>query len=179
MSDVVEPAGPAGYGSSGPAPDESVDPFSVGTLVATALDSFLSAAALHLGDALPSGRTLADRDATEAFLALVAASALLDQLGPVMNDDVKLPFQAGLANLARRFAAQHPRVALPRLTPPPVTSLQSLIKAAWDTIDNGSTAGSVRPGSGPLGRPDLGLPKGGSNTGFLGSRPGSGPLFGK
>lgn len=185
MSEEVESTAPPPQGEPA-APEREPAGFTVGQLTATAIDSFLSAAALHLGEPLPSGRTIAERDPVEAYLALVAASALLDQLGPVMNDDIKLPFQAGLSNLAKLFATTYPRVRVPRLPKPPALSLHANIQAAWDSLEAAEyTAAARPPATGALGHPGLGLPKsagarlGGSGffggTGPLG-KPGSGPL---
>jgi hypothetical protein len=92
---------------------EPMEPFSVGQLVLTSLEAFLNAAALHLGDALPDGRRLDATDPQEAWRALLGASALLNQFGPLMKGDKLVPYEAGLAHLLERLGQAYPDARFP------------------------------------------------------------------
>jgi hypothetical protein len=107
-------------------------PFKVAEVVVTSLEALISAAALHLGDALPDGRALptADQDADEAWFALLAAGALVDQLGPMMDPKIRQGWQDRLGELAERLAEAYPQKEFPAPAPV-VASLQGLVEAAW------------------------------------------------
>lgn len=113
---------------------DTLDTFSVGELVATSLDALINAAALHLGEpdvhtALP----LEQPDRHQAWLALYAASALLEQLGPLMDEDALVPFRAGFSRLVITFAEQHPDFELPGMwakpAPQPMANLDGVVAA--------------------------------------------------
>lgn len=107
-------------------------PFKVAEVVVTSLEALISAAALHLGDAMPDGCALgaADRDPNEAWFALLAASALVDQLGPMMDVGLREGWQARLSGLAERLAQAYPQKEFPAPAPV-VSSLKGLVDAAW------------------------------------------------
>ena len=107
-------------------------PFKVAEVVVTSLEALISAAALHLGDALPDGRALAvaDRDPGEAWFALLAAGALVDQLGPMMDVAIREGWQDRISGLAERLAEAHPHRQFPAPAPV-VSSLEGLVDAAW------------------------------------------------
>lgn len=170
-----------------------LEPFTVGQLVLTSLESFFSAASLHLGDALPDGRKLEATDPQEAWRALLAASALVNQFAPLMTDDRLVPYQAGLEHLLQRLGETYPdaRFAAPawlveglRASQPeaPVASLADALREGL-TPDPEPTQPAPRtpqppaasrptipprPATGPL-TPGTGLPQ----------TRGSGPLFKK
>ncbi len=107
--------------------------FKVAEVVVTSLEALISAAALNLGDALPDGRALAAaaRDPIEAWFALLAAGALVDQLGPMMNIELREGYRERLTDLAERLAEAHPQKDFP-VPAPVVSSLKGLVQAAWD-----------------------------------------------
>lgn len=84
-------------------------PVSAHEVIAASVQSFLSAAALHLGESTADGQTLAQRDPQEAWKALVAANALIKQLEPMMHES----FKASLTYLVERLAVLHPNVDFP------------------------------------------------------------------
>lgn len=96
-------------------PSPSLAPFTVGEVVLTSLEALLSAAALHLGEAMPDGRRLDTPDPQEAWLALLSASALLNHVGALMKPEHLAPRQATLDRLLKRLAERHPttRFTLP------------------------------------------------------------------
>ncbi|MDB5096225.1 MAG: hypothetical protein JWM80_646 [Cyanobacteria bacterium RYN_339] len=164
---------------------EDLEPFTVGQLVLTSLESFFSAASLHLGDALPDGRKLDATDPQEAWRALLAASALLNQFAPLMADNRLVPYQAGLEHLLQRLGQAYPeaRFAAPawlveglRANQPetPVASLVDVVREGLQPDPEGppapqrSPVPTPRPPTGPL-TPGTGLPQ----------ARGSGPLFRK
>jgi hypothetical protein len=163
-----------------------LEPFTVGQLVLTSLESFFSAASLHLGDALPDGRKLAATDPQEAWRALLAASALLNQFAPLMTDNRLVPYQAGLEHLLQRLGETYPNARFPapawlveglRAVDPeaPVASLAEALREGMQpdpepvaTTPRPPVPPPQRPATGPLG-PGTGLPQ----------TRGSGPLFRK
>lgn len=90
-----------------------IEPFTVAELLATSLESFMGAAHLHLGGALEDGRKLTERDPQEAWRALLAAAALLNQFEPMMSEEVLLPLQERLRDYLRQLGAQHPDEEFP------------------------------------------------------------------
>lgn len=84
-------------------------PAHVPAIAGAALQSFLAAASLHLGEPLADGTRLAAPDAQEAWKALLAADALLRALGPLASDE----FKGAFAHLTRRFASQNPEGQFP------------------------------------------------------------------
>lgn len=85
------------------------EPVIVNEVIAGSLQSFLAAAALHLGETTADGRTLTERDPQEAWRALLAANALVRQMEPIIHES----FTASLAYLAERLAAEYPDVEFP------------------------------------------------------------------
>jgi hypothetical protein len=112
-----------------------VPPFQVGELLVTSLDGFLTAAALHMGDKLADGRGLERTDPTEAWLALLGATGLLLELAPVLANEIKLPYQAILADLLKRYAEAFPDRSVPLPTKHPIGSLRDVISEAWAKLD--------------------------------------------
>jgi hypothetical protein len=113
-------------------------PFDMGALVLTAIEGFLSGAALHLGETLPDGRGLEKRDPQEAWRGLMAAGALLAQFAPLMDAAALAPYQARLVAGTRAIAQQFPDVEFrvpawmaDELQNKPVASLQSVAADAW------------------------------------------------
>jgi hypothetical protein len=163
-----------------------LEPFTVGQLVLTSLETFFSAASLHLGDALPDGRKLEQTDPQEAWRALLAASALVNQFAPLMTDDRLVPYQAGLEHLLQRLGETYPnaRFAAPAWlveglravqTEAPESSLADALREGLqpDPEPNATPTAprppvAPRPVTGPL-VPGTGLPQ----------TRGSGPLFKK
>jgi hypothetical protein len=107
-------------------------PFKVAEIVVTSLEALLSAAALHLGEALPDGRQLAvtERDPVEAWMALLSASALVEQMGRYMNETARKAFEGKLQALVDKLAAQHGDKQFPAPAPV-VSSLTGLVDAAF------------------------------------------------
>ncbi|MDB5095790.1 MAG: hypothetical protein JWM80_211 [Cyanobacteria bacterium RYN_339] len=107
-------------------------PFKVAEIVVTSLEALLSAAALHLGEALPDGRQLApiERDPIEAWMALLSASALVEQMGRYMRDDLRQTFEGKLQALVTKLAANHADRQFP-VPAPVVSSLTGLVDAAF------------------------------------------------
>lgn len=94
-------------------PRDPAFPHTVGEVVGTSLDAFLTAAALHLGEPDRNGKHIQQPDPIEAWIAMISASALLMQLRPIMTDAMRAPYEQALRQLADRFAAQHPDVRVP------------------------------------------------------------------
>lgn len=84
-------------------------PVSVNEVIAASVQSFLAAAALHLGESTADGHTLPVRDPQEAWRALLAANALIAKLEPMMHES----FKASATYLVERLAAQHPDAEFP------------------------------------------------------------------
>ena len=99
-----------------PAP---VAPFTVAEVMVTAMEALLSAAALHLGDALPDGRQLPAerRDPMEAWLALVGVAAWLEQLGPMMAEQIRGGYNERTEALLARLASRYPDASFPIAVP--------------------------------------------------------------
>lgn len=112
---------------------QPMQPFKVAEVVVTSLEALISAAALHLGDAMPDGRGLpADqRDPVEAWFALLGAGALVDQLGPLMQAEIRDAYRSRIEGLVDRLAKEHPARKFPAPAPV-VSSLKGLVEAAWD-----------------------------------------------
>lgn len=104
--------------------------FSVSELTLTILEGFLTAASMHMGEASPEGVRLEKPEPMQAWLALKSAGALLDQLAPIMNADVRVPLHARLTYLFETFEAKVPQVAAENRTPP-VSSLLGVVEEAW------------------------------------------------
>lgn len=85
----------------------------VGQMVVDAINTFLSAASLHLGDATASGERVAVPRASEAWLALMGASALIEELSGQMSESVQTHFRQTLDGLLRRFAERFPDEEVP------------------------------------------------------------------
>lgn len=81
----------------------------VPTIAGLALQGFLSAASLHLGETASDGTRIEQADPQEAWKALLAADALLKALGPLAHAD----FRQAQAHLARRLAERHPTSEFP------------------------------------------------------------------
>jgi hypothetical protein len=160
--------------------DTTVTPFTVSELIATSLDALVSAASLHLGEALPDGRRLDQPDPMEAWRALLAIHALLGQLGPMMDDGAIAPFKNAYAYLIKRLAERHPGEEFPvpgpllamvraadgqAAGPRALPDLKAMTEAALaEQRPTGTAPLTPRPAA----RPGVGLPT-----------KGSGPLFGK
>lgn len=84
-----------------------LQPFAVGEVVLTSLEALVSAAALNLGDAMPNGQTLAKPDPQEAWYALLAASGLMNHVGPLMKAGPREKLESRLAELLERFSKLH------------------------------------------------------------------------
>ena len=84
-------------------------PVSVNEVIAASVQSFLAAAALHLGESTADGQALAESDPQEAWRAILAAHALIHRLEPMMHES----FKASLTYLTDRLAALHPDVEFP------------------------------------------------------------------
>lgn len=114
--------------------------FSVGELVAVSIEGLLNAASAHLGEPDEAGLVLEAPEPQQAWLALLAASALLERLGPMMSDDAVVPFRAGFARLVEKFAADHPDFHLPGLwreaPPPPVANLDGVVAAVLAAFED-------------------------------------------
>jgi hypothetical protein len=91
---------------------EFLPPLPVDQMVIDSLNAFLSAASLHLGEALPNGQRVVPNP-TEAWLALMGASALLTGLSDVMAEPVRTPVEQTLDTLLRRFAERYPEEVVP------------------------------------------------------------------
>lgn len=100
---------------------ETQPELNVGQLVADAINAFLSAAALHLGESTGQGGTVAQPNPTEAWLALMGASALVSELSPHMAEPMRQYFAQALDGLLHKFAERHPDelLPLPGLLPDP------------------------------------------------------------
>jgi len=85
----------------------------VGQLVADAINAFLSAAALHLGEPTDQGGRVAQANPTEAWLALMGASALVSELSPHMADPMRQYFSQALDALLLKFGERFPDEVLP------------------------------------------------------------------
>lgn len=85
----------------------TVELLPVGQVIGESIDALLLAAALHLGEATPDGRRLARPSGDEAWRALLAASAMIHAVGPMMEPMVASRYaaalQANLELLKRRF----------------------------------------------------------------------------
>jgi hypothetical protein len=118
-------------------PPASVAPFKVATVIVTALEALISAAALNLGEALGGNRVLApgERDPHEAWIALLSVSTLLDTLGPLMHAETRESYQARVAGLAGLLASQYPETPFAVPTPG-VSSLEGQVRAARGAADS-------------------------------------------
>lgn len=143
---------------------DPIEPFTVGQLAATAIEAFFSAAALHLGEALPDGRKLDATDPMEAWRAILGASALINQLGPLMIDARLMPYQAGLDHLLAEIARRHPTMEFPM--PAWVADAVHRVQAE---LPPGAVQEALRQGLNLPTRPSAGLP--------TARREGGGPLF--
>lgn len=91
--------------------------FQVSSLIAAMIDGFLVAATRHLG--APDG------DARQAYLALESAHALLEAIGPFMEDEVLDPFLVGYSHLTQRFGQTYPG-----FQPPAALQAQDALRGA-------------------------------------------------
>lgn len=140
--------------------------FSVSELTLSILEGFLAAASLHLGDTSPEGVRLEKREPMQAWLALKSAGALMDQLAPVMNEDLRVPLHARLTFLFERLEAAVPQVPAESRTPP-VASLKGVVEEAWKEMEAAPAADrqlSEAPQAPSI--PGTGLPKRGSGLLF-------------
>ncbi|MDB5096933.1 MAG: hypothetical protein JWM80_1354 [Cyanobacteria bacterium RYN_339] len=110
-----------------------IAPFAVGTLVATSLEAFLATAGLNLGEPLPDGRKLETPHSGEAWIALYAAAALLDQFEPTMARALHADYRARLERLVGRYEARYPGPHAP--VPPESADLAAIAAAAWQELD--------------------------------------------
>lgn len=94
---------------------------SVAEITLTTLQALLSAAALHLGTALPDGRRLARPDAQEAWKAILGASGLLDRVGPLMAPEAYAAQRERLNGLLSLLAERHGKERFP--LPPELEAL--------------------------------------------------------
>ena len=85
----------------------------VGQMVVDAINAFLSAAALHLGEATSTGERVAEPRSSEAWLALMGAIALVDELTPQMGETVQSHFRQSLDGLLLKFAERYPDEDVP------------------------------------------------------------------
>ena len=92
---------------------ETLPDLKVGQLVADAINAFLSAAALHLGETTPDGERVSEANPAEAWLALMGASALVGELAEHMADPMRAYFQQTLDTLLMRFAERFPGEEVP------------------------------------------------------------------
>lgn len=108
-------------------------PFKVAEIVVTSLEALISAAALHLGEQLPDGRQLpeAERDPIEAWMAILGASSLVDQLGRYMRDDLRQTFETRVQGLTEALATRYGDRPFPAPAPV-VSSLNGLVQAAFE-----------------------------------------------
>lgn len=90
-----------------------VQPFTVGEVVLTSLDALTSAAALHLGEAMPGGGRLERPDPQEAWKAILAASGMLHHVGALMQPEALARAESRLQAVARRLASLHPDAEFP------------------------------------------------------------------
>ena len=106
--------------------------FQVAEVVVTSLEALISAAALHLGDRMPDGRglTTGQQDPVEAWFALLGAGALVDQLGPLMQAEIRDGYRSRIEGLVDRLAKGYPTKKFPAPAPV-VSSLKGLVEAAW------------------------------------------------
>jgi hypothetical protein len=88
-------------------------PFSSGQLITTALDGFISAAYLNLGEPLPDGRALEQSDPMEAWMSIMAASALFVDLNPFFGDEIRGVYGPALKHVLDLFTAQHADFPVP------------------------------------------------------------------
>jgi hypothetical protein len=169
---------------------QGLAPFTVGQLVISAIEAFFSAAALHLGESLPDGRKLDQTDPMEAWRALLGASALLNQLGPLMADAKLVPYQAGLDHLLAKLAAEYPttRFPVPAWLPEavqrasqsePIGNLTEAVRRGLAQAETPGQSFQASATTAPPGQPSSQAkpsvrPPG---TGLPAKRSGSGPLF--
>lgn len=85
----------------------------VGQLVADAINAFLSAAALHLGESTGQGGNVVQPSPTEAWLALMGASALVSEISPHMAEPMRQYFRQALDKLLLTFAERFPDEVVP------------------------------------------------------------------
>ncbi|MFP5501270.1 MAG: hypothetical protein ACLGIN_02195 [Candidatus Sericytochromatia bacterium] len=83
-------------------------PVETGELIALSLDALINTASAYLGEPMPDGRRLESPEAAQAWLALYAATALLERMGPLMRPEALAPFRTGLSRAALAFAEAHP-----------------------------------------------------------------------
>lgn len=89
--------------------DTAGGPRSAKEVIALTLQGLLATAALHLGETLPDGTAIAERDPQEAWRALLSATALVRQFAPMLHEG----FARTLETLLNRFAASYPTLELP------------------------------------------------------------------
>ncbi len=140
--------------------------FSVSDLTLTTLEGFLVAAELHLGVDNPKGVAIAQPDPMQAWMALKAAGALMDQFGPILSEDFRIPLNARLTFLIERFEDLLPDSPPPQKLPP-VASLKDLAEeamSAWQAPSASAALVAEAPKA-PL-IPGTGLPQRGSGLLF-------------
>jgi hypothetical protein len=92
---------------------EILPELNVDQLVSDAINAFLSAAALHLGEPTPEGGRVSEPRASEAWLALMGASALVGELAEHMAAPMRRYFEQALDALLIRFAERFPEEEVP------------------------------------------------------------------
>lgn len=88
-------------------------PHTVAEIVFSSLDALLAAARMNLGHSDALGRKMDTPDPIEAWVAMMSASALLQQLQPVLPAKVRAPYEQELAELVQRFSAKHADLQVP------------------------------------------------------------------
>ena len=86
-----------------------VEPLDVDAMVHTIFQALVSVAGYHLGDTLPNGDRLYDRDLDEAWLCLHLAGALYTQLFSHLSDEAGEFWRSELDNTLERFDAAAPK----------------------------------------------------------------------
>lgn len=140
----------------------------VGAILLTSLEALLAIAAAHLGEPWPGGEPEPAPLLEEAWLALYAAGGMLDQLAPLLSEDVLVPYRAGVSRLVAKFAEEHADFSIPGLfdepQDTPVASLEPL--AAAMLAELAADDEPPRAGTAPL--YERGLPRKGSSPLFPG-----------
>jgi hypothetical protein len=95
--------------------DEAPGTLDAAGLAGQAVQMCLSAASLHLGDSDERGRRLAAPEPGDAWLAILAADALIDALLPLLDSETATALGQSLGRLVAAFPARYPtyRARLP------------------------------------------------------------------
>lgn len=105
-----------------------IAPVSAGEVLATSLEAFISVAALNLGDSTAEGQRLEQPEPREAWFALMAASALLIELRPMLDEAIAEYYRVAVLGLLQRFAREHAELQVP--APAGQGSLAATLEAA-------------------------------------------------